>query len=84
MRLPHGVTSTDGNAKVIKLLKNIYGQKQAGRVFFLYLKEKLEKLGYTQSEVDECIFYKPLIIFFFYVDDGIMIGPDESKIMEEI
>ena len=29
MQLPHGVTSTDGNAKVLKLLKNIYGQKQA-------------------------------------------------------
>jgi len=47
MRLPHGVTSTNGKSKVLKLIKNIYGQKQAGRVFFLYLKEKLKKLNYV-------------------------------------
>lgn len=84
MRLPHGVTSTNGTSKVLKLLKNIYGQKQAGRVFFLYLKEKLQKLHYEQSKIDECIFYKGNVIFFFYVDDGIMIGPSESEIDEEI
>jgi len=84
MRLPHGVTSTNGKSKVLKLLKNIYDQKQAGRVFFLYLKEKLEMLNYVQSEIDDCIFYKDEIIFCFYVDDRIMIGPDENKIDIEI
>ena len=84
MRLPQGITSTTGKSKVLKLLKNIYGQKQAGRVFFLYLKEKLEKLKYVQSQIDECIFYKDNLIFFFYVDDGIMLCSDEEKINQEI
>ena len=81
MRLPHGVTSTNGKSKVLKLLK-IYGQKQAGRVFFLYLKEKLEKSKYVQLEIDECVFYKDNVMFF-YVDDRIMIGPDDEKINQE-
>ena len=68
----------------MKLIKNIYRQKQAGRVFFLYLKERLESLGYEQSKVDECIFYKGRTIFFFYVDDGIIVGPDRDEIRKEI
>ncbi len=34
MELPHGIKTVTGNSKdhVLKLLKNIYGQKQAGRV----------------------------------------------------
>jgi hypothetical protein len=36
--------------------KNIYGQKQGGRVWNLYLIDKLvNEIGFTQSRHDECI-----------------------------
>jgi len=33
----------------------------------------LLKLGYIQSSIDECIFYRGTTIFFTYVDDGIFV-----------
>ena len=43
MELPQGIKTAEGNSKnyVLKLLKNIYGQKQAGRVWNEYLVERL-------------------------------------------
>jgi hypothetical protein len=44
---------------VLKLKKNLYGQKQAGRVWNKHLTKRLtENLGFKQSKVDECVFGK--------------------------
>ncbi len=44
MKLPQGIETAKGNSKdhVLKLLKNIYGQKQAGCVWNEYLVDKNE------------------------------------------
>ena len=48
---------------VLKLHQNVYGQKQAGRVWNRYLVKKLtEDVGFVQSKVDECILYKGNVI----------------------
>ena len=40
MSLPAGIVPTDSSKDYISLLRNnLYGQKQAGRVFYLYLKK---------------------------------------------
>ncbi len=43
MELPQGIKTATGNSKdhVLKLLKNLYSQKQAGRVWSLFLVDKL-------------------------------------------
>jgi hypothetical protein len=86
MELPKGIEMKDGNRKthVLKLLKNLYGQKQAGRVWNQHLVAGLCKIGFQQSEVDECVFYRNKTIFVVYVDDGIFAGPDESEIKQAI
>jgi hypothetical protein len=58
MEIPHGIEMTEGNTKdyVLQLLANLYGQKQAGRVWNQYLVSKLESIGFTQSHIDECVF----------------------------
>ena len=73
MEIPHEIEMTEGNTKdyVLQLLANIYGQKQAGRVWNQYLVSKLESIGFTQSHIDECVFYRDNIIFIVYVDNGI-------------
>jgi len=48
----------------LQLLRNLYGQKQAGRVWNRFLVEGLLNIGLTPSKVDECVFYKGNVIFF--------------------
>ncbi len=48
MELPQGIQVAEGDSMdyVLKLLKNNYGQKQAGWVWNEYLMEELISLGY--------------------------------------
>ncbi len=86
MELPQGIQVTNGNSKdhVLKLLKNIYGQKQAGRVWNSFLVDKLTSIGFQPSTIDDCVFFRGDIIFMVYVDDGIFIGNDDSQLKEAI
>jgi hypothetical protein len=86
MELPQGIQTAHGNSKdhVLKLEKNIYGQKQAGRVWNSFLVDKLMSLGFTPSLIDDCVFFRDDIIFMVYVDDGIFLGNDDSKLQDAI
>jgi hypothetical protein len=61
---PQGVKLTaeeaasGGDKPVLKLMKNIYGSKQAGRLWHQMLREKLQEQNYKQSSVDMCLYYK--------------------------
>jgi hypothetical protein len=50
MNFPKGIQMANGNRNthVIKLLKNVYGQKQAGRVWNKHLTSGLVKIGFVQ------------------------------------
>jgi hypothetical protein len=37
-------------------------------------------IGFTQSTIDECVFYKGRSIYILYTDDSILAGPDESEL----
>ncbi len=65
---------------MLKLLKNIYGQKQAGRVWNEYLVDKLRSIGFKPSLIDNCVFYRDDVIFMVYVDDGIFLGKDDEQL----
>jgi hypothetical protein len=39
-----------------------------------------EKLGFVQSEVDPCVYYRGTLVFLLYTDDSILISPDDSEI----
>ncbi|KAL7477192.1 LOW QUALITY PROTEIN: hypothetical protein ACHAW6_003006 [Cyclotella cf. meneghiniana] len=79
MAVPHGIETIEGNTKdyVLKLLANIHGQKQAARVRTQYL---LESIGFTQSCIDEYVFYRDEIIFIIYLDDGIFLGTSDDQL----
>jgi hypothetical protein len=81
MDIPKGFTCNGSKrTHCLKLLKNLYGQKQAGRTWHLHLRQGMLDLGFVQSEVDDCIFYRGDVIFMVYVDDAIFMGPDASAI----
>ncbi len=68
----------------MKLEKNIYGQKQAGPVWNSFLVDKLMSLGFTPSLINNCIFSRDDIIFMVYMDDGIFLGNNDSKLQDAI
>ena len=62
----------------------MYGQKQAGRVWNKHLCANLEKVGFKQSIINECVFYKKDVIYVLYTDDSILAGPSEQQIQATI
>jgi hypothetical protein len=83
MAIPRGFTLPEGyNPKdyCLMLRKNIYGQKQAGRIWNKHLHNGLTQMGFEQSNIDECLYYRGSTIFLVYVDDGIIIDSDRSRI----
>jgi hypothetical protein len=75
-----------GNSKthVLTLLKNVYGQQQAGKIWSDFLMDKLTSIGFVPSPVDKCIYICQNVIFLVYVDDGIFSSPDASAIDKAI
>ena len=83
MQVPKGfqIGNEDTSKYALRLNRNVYGQKQAGRVWNKFLEEKLIKeVGFKQSEVDECVFYKGHTMYLLYTDDSILAGPCEKEI----
>jgi Reverse transcriptase (RNA-dependent DNA polymerase) len=66
----------------LRLRKNLYGQKQAGRVWNQFLHDGLLARGFVQSNVDMCVYYRKSVALMIYVDDGIFIGPQQRDIDE--
>jgi hypothetical protein len=87
MEIPKGV-KLEGveNSKeyVLRIIKNLYGQKQAGRVWYQYLSKGLKDMGFVKSKVDECLFYYKDCLVLLYVDDSIIMGPKQTQVMEVI
>ena len=40
----------------------------------------LQRVGFKQSAMDECVWYTDETILFYYVDDVIFMGPDSKAI----
>jgi len=59
LKSPADVVLNDNNGKlVIKLLKNLYGLKDAGRTWFEHLTDRLIHMGFVATSSDPCIFIK--------------------------
>ncbi len=86
MELPQGIQTKHGNSKehVLKLEKNIYGQKQAGHMWNSFLVDRLTSIGFTRSLIDDCVFFCGDIILMVYVDDGIFLGSNDLQLQEVI
>jgi Reverse transcriptase (RNA-dependent DNA polymerase) len=67
-------------SKVLKLKRSLYGLKQAPCNFYLHLKSKLEEVGFTQSEHDQCLFISDRVICLIYVDDTLFFAPKQEYI----
>jgi hypothetical protein len=86
MELPQGIQTKHGNSNehVLKLEKNIYGHKQAGRMWKSFLVEKLTSIGFTLSLIYDCVFFPSDVIFMVYMDNGSFFGSDDLQLQEVI
>ena len=90
MNFPKGYKFKEGitmKTHVLKLIKNLYGQKQAGRVWNKYLHEGLSEIGFVPSKLEPCLYYREKVTLLVYIDDCIMFSPTEKelgKVVEEM
>ena len=65
LRLPQGYHRKGMTRKshALKLKRNVYGQKQAGRVWNKYMDQGMKFIGFTPSKFDLCLYYRKSIIF---------------------
>jgi hypothetical protein len=50
----------------------------------LYLKQRLEAIGFRVSDHDKCMFYRGNVIYCLYTDDSILAAPTDEELEEVI
>ena len=78
MMLPEGFVDKGQQQKVCKLLRSIYGLKQASRSWNLRFDETIKTYGFEQNVDEPCVYKyikeKKLIFLVLYLDDILLIG----------
>jgi hypothetical protein len=83
MKQPEGFVIPGKENQVCRLLKSLYGLKQASRAWNQKFHAFIMKFGLTQSKADPCVYFQHqregeidevLIILIIYVDDGIILS----------
>ena len=87
MSHPDGYAQKGQEHKVCKLLKSIYGLKQASRSWNPKFDETIKSYGFQQS-IDEACVYKlikerSMVFLVLYVDDILLIG-NNVKILSDV
>ncbi|KAJ9542704.1 hypothetical protein OSB04_029210 [Centaurea solstitialis] len=80
MEQPEGFEDPENPNKVCKLLKSIYGLKQASRSWNIHFDERIKEFGFAKSEFEPCVYTKfsgSIVTFLvLYVEDILLIGND--------
>jgi len=78
MTQPEGFEHKKYPNKVCKLVKSIYGLKQASRSWNLCFHEKVKEFGFSRSPDESCVYVKAsgsvVVFLVLYVDDILLIG----------
>ena len=82
MRLPQGYKRNWITKKThtLKLLRNVNGQKQAGRMWNKFMDKGMREIGFKPSKFDPCLYYRGPVGFLVYIDDCIVFGPTNNSI----
>ena len=77
---PPGVEFAHNNdQKVLRLKRNLYGLKDAGRTWHEHLMDGLTAMSFTATESDPCILTRGSDIFILYVDDCVILSKTERE-----
>lgn len=85
MTVPPGYKGIE-KGQVCKLLKSLYGLKQASREWNAEFSKKLHSFGFHQSDADPCLFLKgngsTFVCLLVYVYDILLSSPSFTLIDE--
>ena len=86
MRLLQGYKHNGMTRKThaLKLLQNVYGQKQAGRVWNKFMDQGMREIGFKPSKFDHCLYYRGSVVFLVYIDDCIIFGSSNQAIEQVV
>ena len=76
----------ESKGRVLRLLKSLYGLKQAGRRWYQKLVKIMMNLGFARCEGDQAMFYRrskdkgTLIIMFVHIDNCTIVGKSKKLI----
>ena len=80
LRTPPGVELTHQNGEVVlKLIRNLYGLKDAGRTWHQHLTDGLRALGFTPTESDPCVYHRDRNLIVLYVDDCVIVAQNKAE-----
>ncbi|MCV5002720.1 reverse transcriptase domain-containing protein, partial [Escherichia coli] len=83
---PDGFIKEGQEQKVCKLLKSIYGLKQASRSWNLRFDETIKTYGFEQNIDEPCVYKlineQTVVFLVLYVDDILLIGNNVVKLSE--
>ena len=84
MEQPDGYVDSKHPDYVCKLLKSLYGTKQAARQWYQRLNDHMKKNGFKNTEADQCMYYKindkEYTVIALYVDDLIVMAKTKDDI----
>ena len=87
MSQPEGFQEKGQGQKVCRLLKSIYGLKQASRSWNIRFDETIKSFGFHQSVDEACVYKlrreKYVVFLVMYVDDILLMG-DNVKLLTEV
>jgi Reverse transcriptase (RNA-dependent DNA polymerase) len=84
LRLPKEIQGTYGRVKFCHLRRSLYGLKQAPRIWYETMWADLIWKGLEVSKSCPCVFKMKgkKLYLLIYVDDVLVIGPDEKEIVQ--
>ena len=68
--------------KVLKLKRNLYGLKQAAKIHYTGVHEKLTALGFKNCNTDQCLYVSDKAIVLVYVDNTLFFACSQKDIDE--
>ena len=79
VNLPQGYGAGQSD-KVLEVTKSLYGDCRAPRLWYDYLRNKLEQIGLKPDGSDPCLFIGMGCVMITYVDDAVIYGHDEASV----
>lgn len=86
MAVPEGVDVCDSNiaseqkSVVCKLIKALYGLREAPKCWNNTFNDVLSQLGFTRSRIDACLYFNSCMYILIYVDDVLVVYNDEVDV----
>ena len=84
MEFPEGYMPPNQKSKVLRLLRAIYGLKQAGLTWWRTLDKSMKNLGFERLKSDAGLFVYQrggnIVLAIIYVDDALFCGPNKSLV----